>query len=84
MVSLAIGRLCEKCDGKWFVHAIIVHFTPDLLNKICPTAPFATRMSDPRRLCASVTNATSVPMAGVVLSVGLLVSTCHGVGARLY
>ena len=22
VLSLAIGRLCEKCDGKWYVYSI--------------------------------------------------------------
>jgi len=52
---IAIGRLCEKCDGKWYVNLI---FKASRSSYIAFIVLFATRMSGQKPLFESVTNVT--------------------------
>ncbi|CAE6359645.1 unnamed protein product [Rhizoctonia solani] len=64
----AIGRLCEKCDGKWWVINIIITRASGIY-KFSPAAQFVTPTSDLKLLCASVMNVTLAHMAAGVLFV---------------
>lgn len=66
----AIGRLCEKCDGKWCVIATNVSMQ---LSLILLSAPYVIPTSVQRPLCEFATNAILEHMEDVVSSVVLRV-----------
>ncbi|OJT09769.1 PHD finger-like domain-containing protein 5B [Trametes pubescens] len=70
--GIAIGRLCEKCDGKWYVLGYFAQQgTPTDLRQI---APSVIPTYAPRPLFASVTNATLALTEDDASFAGLLVS----------
>lgn len=70
-LAVAIGRLCEKCDGKWYVALISTAYAEKLISYYA--AQFATHMSVQRRLFAYAMNVTSVHTVDGASSVALQV-----------
>ncbi len=55
---IAIGRLCEKCDGKWLVRSHCFEFNDLHSDKVL----FVTHMSDQKLSYESAMNVISGPM----------------------
>ncbi|CAE6474529.1 unnamed protein product [Rhizoctonia solani] len=70
--GIAIGRLCEKCDGKWQVinKNIIARNSRQSTYDFSPAAQFATLTFDLRPLYASVTSVILARTAAGVLFAG--------------
>ena len=70
ILNVAIGRLCEKCDGRWCVLFQWLSFVSRFCSFQCDAlAPSVTHTSAQKRSCVSVMNAILEHMEGGVSSV---------------
>ena len=73
--SPAIGRLCEKCDGKWYVYYPLVFIL--LVLTSTNSVQYATHTFDQRLSSESAMNATLARTEDAVSSVVHQVSPTH-------
>jgi hypothetical protein len=61
-LNVAIGRLCEKCDGKWYVE----RYDIPVESSFYPSVPYVIPTLDRKRWSEYAMNVISVPTEDVV------------------